>query len=244
MKSTDPRSAPGPAPSPEAAPRPAWTPTERNYWWSPKVGSYPAPQALQPGDVILFQPQSPDLAQRVIVHYQQGNPATINHAEFTHAAIYVDCDGLVLEAVRSDGVRLSCLDDILEGNHITIRRAPGLTAEQRHAIARGAAFYRNHPYALMDLLKSRLGDGSATARLCADGGAEAPSPETAVICSTLCARALLWAGVAVLPPRASVTDPPPFVTPAWLAAAPNLVMVDYEWRRVEHCPSAPAWPAQ
>jgi hypothetical protein len=221
-----------------------WTPTERNYWWSPKTGNYPAPHALQPGDVILFQPRSPDLAQRVITHYQQGNPATVNHAGFTHAAIYVDCDGLVLEAVRSDGVRLSCLDDILEGNHITIRRAPGLTVDQRHAIARGAAFYRNHPYALMDLLKSRLGDDLATARLCADGGAEAPIPETAVICSTLCARALLSAGVSVLPPRASATELPPFVTPAWLAASPNLDTVEYEWRRVEHSLPVPTWSAR
>jgi hypothetical protein len=194
--------------------------------------------------VILFQPESLNPAQRVIIHYQQHNSATMNHAEFTHAAIYVDCDGLLLEAVLSDGVRLSCLDDMLAGNHITIRCAPELTLEQRHAIARGAAFWRNHPYALMELLKSRFGDESATARLGSEGSADASIRETAVICSTLCARALLSAGVSVLPPRASATELPPFVTPAWLAASPNLVTVEYEWRRVEQSLPVPTWPAR
>ncbi len=207
---------------------PAWFPSPGNYWWRPDQEWYFDSAALLPGDVVLFTPQKPDKIQKQITAYQGGNsPAAAKTRKCTHAAIYVGYDGVSCEAVHS-GVRFGNLDDDLRASEILVRRVPDLSLEERRAIAAGAAFYRNRNYGWKPLLKARFGNAEAILRL---NGSLGDDARPALICSTLCARALLRAGVSVLPVEGD--DTPKLITPALLAETPELLDVPLKRCRVQ-----------
>jgi hypothetical protein len=206
---------------------PAWFPSPGNYWWRPDQEWYFDSTVLLPGDVVLFTPRKPTSIQKQIIAYQGGNsPTAAKTRQCTHAAIYVGYDGLSCEAVLP-GVRFGNLDDALLTSEILVRRAPDLSLDERRAIAAGAAFYRNRKYGWKALLRARFGNPEAIQRLNGSLGEEA---RPALICSTLCARALLRGGVSVLPVDGDGT--PKLITPALLAETRELLDVPLRKCRV------------
>lgn len=145
----------------------------------------------------------------------------MEHTRYTHAAVYVGYDGLFCEALPQGGVQFSSLDEKIADTCILALRAKGLTTADRQRVARGAADYRNTRYGWEQFLKALLPSLIRRLRERVDS-----DTASALIGSTLCSRALLRAGVAVLPPDGGL------VTPAWLSSAPQFEDVSLEWRRV------------
>lgn len=211
---------------------PVWNCADSNYWWWPKRDRYPGTNDLLPGDVVLFMPLNPNVLERRIIAYQKAQ-YPLPEADFTHAAIFVGYDGLICEALPKGGVQCGHLDDKLDDCRILVRRVPSLPLDKRQAIARGAVFQRSTRYGWVELVQARFGHADAIRRL--NGELEDEAID-ALICSTLCSRALLRAKVSVL--SGIRQFPPPLVTPALLATSPHLIDIELEWRSVPGCPPA------
>jgi hypothetical protein len=201
----------------------SWTPSVDNYWWHPKTEHYPNSSVLLPGDVILFRPLKPSAVQRQIISFQRKRYDDA-HSGYTHGAIYLGSDGLLCEAVFPGGVQFGSIDDRLEDSCIAVRRAPQISLDLRYSVARAAAGYRGVRYGWEDLLRLRLTPDYTRKRL----GSENLSDDVvhSLVCSTLCARALMRGHVSLLAPEKEL------VVPAQLSAAPELIDIKLEWRVV------------
>jgi hypothetical protein len=205
------------------APAEFWQPSEGNFWFYPSGDSYLCIRgSVHPGDVLLFATgrKVVELAQKRWHHrfrdWEKLSPQPVVYIDdawrWTHAAIYIDADHLICEAVRSGGVRVGSLEDRLW------RRRPQAVQVMRHLsadenrgkqIARIAANYRGLKYKNLDCLlyglKGKMQDDENPERL---------------ICSTLCARSLAMAGAAMPKPE----DAP--MTPSYLRQCRMLRAID------------------
>ena len=151
--------------------RAVWKPSPHDQTWRPNTEYYPDTLRLLPGDILLFQPVKPTLAQKISQSYQQSG--------FTHAAIYVGFDHEICEATPSGGVAISSLEDSIRDNCLLARRVPHLTPEDRNRIALEAGQLRGTPYAFNRYLALNPKTND--------------NPRHGIICSTLCEHALLVA---------------------------------------------------
>ena len=117
----------------------SWAPSGDNAWWSPVSASYLSSELLLPGDVLLFAPQNPTSSQRGIQKAQRMLGSAEEHAQFTHAALYLGLDHLICESTPFQGVAYSTLEPRLAANCLLVRRVPGLAEEQRLLIANKAS---------------------------------------------------------------------------------------------------------
>jgi hypothetical protein len=144
--------------------------------------------------------------------------------------VYIGYDGLICEATPGRGVTLGSLDDRLLDFAVLVRRAHGLDRQIQEAVARGACFHRNRRYGWRELVRVVLNFNCEPAIRRLNGHVE-DEVRDRLVCSTLCSRALLRAGISVLPH--SPDYPPPLVTPAVLAQAEELEDVQINWVKVE-----------
>lgn len=163
---------------------------------------------MRPGDIILFADSNRAIkaAQKL---RQRHSPQTQPWL-WTHAAVYVDADHLICEASLG-GVKLGNLEDaVRQGQKIEVFRHPDLDEEKGRQVARAAVDYRgNIRYAWEECIRFAI------------VGKLGPGSDDAMICSTLCERALLVAGVNLVKKRGES------VTPAFLSQALRIVEVAF-----------------
>jgi hypothetical protein len=192
-----------------------WEPSPNNKSWRPNLDYYPDTRSLLPGDIVLFQPLKPTIPQKVSQAFQKSS--------FTHAAIYVGFDHEICEAVPSDGVVLSSLEDSIEDHCILVRRVPNLSDDDRNRIAIEAGKLRGDLYAFRQIFQL------AWNRFLKIDPSTDDGPRRGVICSTLCEHAILVVTKGSLTLRRTKND---VVTPARLAEAIELEDVAIDWTRV------------
>lgn len=205
-----------------------WNPSADNSWWRPKSESYPASDQLLPGDVLLFAPQMPDSTQTFIQFVQGRWGSAHEHAQFTHAALYIGLDHLVCEAVPSHGVSYSTLESRLDNYCWIVRRWPDLTLRQRRSIAAEACRKLGQPYGWTAAILEALKEGWASTW---DANAT-----RGFVCSRLCDRSITLALLREGFPPDRIQfhpDPKKWITPAVLSETVRLVDVDVGWRRVD-----------
>jgi hypothetical protein len=193
----------------------SWEPSPNNKSWRPNLKYYPDTRSLLAGDIILFQPLKPTIPQKVSQAFQRSS--------FTHAAIYVGFDHEICEAVPSDGVVLSSLEDSIEDHCILARRVPNLSDDDRNRIAIEAGKLRGDPYAFRQIFQL------AWNRFVQIDPSTDDAPRRSVICSTLCEHAILVVTKGALSLRHTKND---VVTPALLADTAALEDVAVNWTRV------------
>lgn len=195
-----------------------WTPASRNFWWRPSGATYFNAQVLRPGDLLLFRPPQP--RWNVISAFQRQQGVAAQAAAYRHAAIYLDLDHLICEAVR-EGVRITDLEREMREKCLLVRRLADLRPGEGELIAQVAAGYRATQYDLGMLLNSGMRELLNKPR----GSSYQP-----LVCSTLYARAVLEATqgrVSLVKERGKL------VSPGVLAETPLLQTVaGLEWRRV------------
>ena len=192
-----------------------WQPTPGNLSWRPNSEYYPDTLALQAGDIILFQPLQPKMAQSISRAFQR--------SAFTHAAVYCGFDHELCEATVTDGVTLSSLEDQLAGNCILARRVPGLSDGDRARIAIEAGKFRGHPYGWSEIFRL------AWNRYVEIYPKRPDAARRGVICSSLCEHAILEATKGAVVLRLTMQD---VVTPARLADTAQLQDVALSWTRL------------
>jgi hypothetical protein len=192
-----------------------WQPSASNKTWRPNTEYYPDTRLLHPGDIILFQPLDPTIPQKVSQAFQRSS--------FTHAAIYVGFDHEICEAIPSDGVVLSSLEDSIGDSCILARRVPNLSEHDRNRIAIEAGRLRGDRYAFRQIFQL------AWSRFIKNNPTTGDAPRRGVICSTLCEHAILEVTKGALSLRRNTKD---VITPARLANATELEDVAIQWTRV------------
>jgi hypothetical protein len=116
---------------------------EQCRWWAPKrlptqvreFGYYPDIDLFLPGDLILVRNLNGNYSHKVIEAVQRELGYHERDCIWHHAAVYLGAEGKVCEA-DLDCVRYGSLDRYSTGQHyIRVRRAPGLSDDQRWQIA-------------------------------------------------------------------------------------------------------------
>lgn len=88
----------------------------------------------QPGDLILYCPDTPNLKQRLILAGQR-LAFTREHACFTHIALVVD-EGRIIDSVSNGGVAERDLSTLSKDGWLRVRRPKDITPAQREAVCR------------------------------------------------------------------------------------------------------------
>lgn len=107
----------------------------------PPPGKGPVPNGLEPGDIILCCPSSPNNAQKAIISAQLLLMGVSPHINFTHAAIYRD-NGMAFDSTRATNISLRPYEDIAAGAHIRARRFRGATPTMQWDLCATATQFR------------------------------------------------------------------------------------------------------
>jgi hypothetical protein len=99
-----------------------------------RLGHAPAVDALLPGDLLLFRPAATTLTARAIGRAQLAAGFAPDHAQWTHAAIFL-YDDVMVEALPIRGVVQSSLYTRFPGHLMLVRRRPGLDEHVRYRTA-------------------------------------------------------------------------------------------------------------
>lgn len=205
-----------------------WTPSENNFWWRPKIDIYPSTSEFLPGDILLFRPLKPSPLQLQIMIHQQNRGHAVEHATFTHAAIWVGLDHLICDATPKFNVRVNSLEDYLKKRStcLLVRRVPNISADRQEAVVRAAVNYRGEPYSFRTLVLEKWGHFIGREPYYGLG----EKTRRGLICSTLCARAVAIGTetVSLLPSDMGL------VTPATISVSPKLEDVEIQWCKVQH----------
>ena len=198
-----------------------WQPSPGNFWFWPSTSSYPdIRSSIKPGDILLFASGNKfiEQAQKARHDYfkslEKRLPGIVEYDEtawrWTHAAIFVDADHLVCEAMPKGGVQVASFEQrAAHSEPIKVLRHRDSNEANGRDVAKKAVSYRRRKYNLKDCLnyvfKGQIPDDAIES----------------LICSTLCARALIDAGMVMNKTK----DMP--VTPAFLSQAKCLVAVSF-----------------
>jgi hypothetical protein len=203
-----------------------WAPSTYNTWWSPKLATYPSTSEFLPGDILLFWPLNPTLLQSQVVAHQRRRGHAVEHASFTHAAIWVGIDHLLCDATPKLNVHVNSLEDYLKKRDtcLLVRRVPAISEVQRVGIARAAVNYRGGKYSFKTIIQDlwpqllgRMRDPELD-----------EETQRGLVCSTLCARAVAIGtqSVSLLPSDKGLA------IPATLSASAKLEDRIVQWREV------------
>ena len=192
----------------------SWAPSPGNFWFRPKIDIYPDLRAVQPGDILLFGSKKSIVktvqrlwhgrgpAKAVLSQYLDFDESAW---EWTHAAVYVDADHVICEAIPKTGVQLANLEDRfrvdLESDRIPILQVMRhiLVDEAKgREVARAAVHQRGTKYASSDCLSYFLKGQFAPPK---------GDQDEKLICSTLCYRALVDGGLRFEIPREIAMTP-------------------------------------
>lgn len=181
-------------------------------------GYRPPLEVFEPGDLVLTAHRS-EKASATIRTFQS-RMFMPSAAAWTHAAVYIK-DGIIVEATPRRGIGRSDLHDYVGSHRIALRRAVGLAPEVRREIALDAALQLGKAYdrwMVLTFLRQALSPGFRRNEL----------QRKHAICSQLYADSYLKASKRNL--SGCPVDEP--VTPAHLAASPDLVPVPLRWVRL------------
>ena len=175
----------------------------------------------------MFWPLKPNLLQTQIVNHQRKRGHAVEHASFTHAAIWVGLDHLLCDATPKLDVHVNSLEDYLKKKNtcLLMRRVPGISETMRERIAKDAVKHRRGKYSFKTIMREKWPHFMSRMR---DPEIDEET-QRGLVCSTLCARAVAIGTetVSLLPSDLGL------VTPATLSASTKLEDVNIWWRRVE-----------
>ena len=208
---------------------PDWAGSGAWPWWRPSTPRYPDTLRFEAGDLLLFSYPADDLAAKIRRGQQLLGYAT-EHAEFTHAAVYLGSDCVLCDAAEQ-GVRLHLLPSLVmppaglapNQDAMLVRRVPRKNSAVRARIAATALSYLDSEYGHEDLVRIKT---SIRHRQ--------PLPESAdsgLLCSMLFSRS--WSRAipgARLPvyQAGQAGEGEPIVLPAALAATELLETVNWQ----------------
>ena len=107
------------------------------------------------GDILLFWPLQPTLLQSQIVGHQRRRGHAMEHASFTHAAIWAGMDHLLCDATPKLDVHVNSLEDCLKKRNtcLLVRRVPGISEVNREGIVRASVKHRGGKYSFKTLIR-------------------------------------------------------------------------------------------
>lgn len=181
--------------------------------------------ALEPGDLLLFRPTTPNtdsISQR-ISQTQLDAGLHIRHAQWTHAAVYLGdgqniCEANFKTPGQKDGVVIRSVFDYCDGTSaVRARRPRGMNPQQRIRIAIGALTNLHKGYSFNQIVSFAV-DASKDGWLSRLKGVFGQQrglrpPPQSFVCSTLYQDALTYAS------RGSSIRLGPLCTPSQLSAS-------------------------
>jgi hypothetical protein len=188
------------------------------------------------GDLILTRPADPktDHISRAITKAQVNGGFDLEHAQWTHAAVYLGDDEHLCEATFKTpgyraGVIIRSLFEYCDGTYaIRARRPKSMAAKDRLRIAIGALTNLGSSYSVLQIIQ--FGTAALSGRGFW-GGTQARGPRIkmrALVCSTLYQDAYNFAF------RGNTVRMGSLCTPAHLSASPDFEEVDPQlsWLRI------------
>jgi len=197
--------------------------------------------ALEPGDLLLFRPTSPntDSISRRIAQAQLSAGLHIRHAQWTHAAVYLGdgqniCEANFKSPGQKDGVVIRSVFDYCDGmSAIRARRPKNMTPQQKIRIAIGALTNLGKGYSFNQIVNFAV-DASQEGLLNRFKGIFGSSPgprppPQSFVCSTLYQDALTYAS------RGNSVRLGALCTPAQLSASGDFEINDppLNWLEIE-----------